>query len=166
HGTRRVSKAALVSAIPPLMLRTPANPGGQPREAFDAIRRGVAADRSQFYRDLSLPFFSANRPGSTVSQGVRDAFWLRCKQCGLRTALECITAFSESDFNGDFRRIDVPVLVVHGDDDQIVPVGNSARLTAQRIERATLKVIPGGSHGLMATHRAQFEAELLAFLRA
>ena len=165
HGTRRVAKAVLVGAIPPLMLRTAANPGGQPREAFDAIRTGVAADRSQFYRDLGAPFYGANRPGSTVSQGVRDAFWLQCMQCGLRAALECIAAFSESDFSEDLKRIDVPTLVVHGDDDQIVPVDNSARLTAQRIERATLKVYPGGSHGLATTEMAKFNADLLAFIR-
>ena len=165
HGTRRVAKAVLVGAIPPLMLRTAANPGGQPREAFDAIRKGVAADRSQFYRDLGAPFFGANRPGSAVSQGVRDAFWLQCMQCGLRAALECIAAFSESDFTEDLKRIDVPTLVVHGDDDQIVPIDNSARLTAQRIERATLKVYPGGSHGLATTEMAKFNADLLAFIR-
>ncbi|WP_376100832.1 alpha/beta fold hydrolase (plasmid) [Roseomonas sp. CCTCC AB2023176] len=166
HGTRRVSKIVLVDAIPPLMLQTPSNPGGQPKAAFDAIRAGVTNDRSQFYRDLSIPFFGANRPGATVSQGVRDAFWMWSMQAGVRGALECITAFSETDFTQDLKRVDVPTLVVHGEDDQIVPIANSALLTAAQVERSTLKVYPGAPHGLPMTHKAQLNADLLAFIRS
>jgi non-heme chloroperoxidase len=165
HGTGRVSKAVLVNAIPPLMLLTPANPGGQPKANFDAIRTGITNDRSQFYRDLTLPFFGANRPGSTVSQGVRDSFWMWSMQAGARGALECITAFSETDFTQDLKRFDRPTLIVHGDDDQIVPVANSAVLTARQVEGSTLKIYPGAPHGLPVTHKAQFNADLLSFIK-
>jgi non-heme chloroperoxidase len=165
HGTRRVSKVVLVDAIPPLMLLTPANPGGQPKANFDAIRAGVTNDRSQFYRDLSQPFFGANRPGSTVSQGLLDSFWMWSMQAGVRGALECITAFSETDFTQDLKRFDRPTLIVHGEDDQIVPIANSALLTARQIEGSTLKTYPGASHGLPMTHKTQFNADLLSFIK-
>jgi len=165
HGTARVSKAILVSAIPPLMLKTAANPGGLPIEAFDALRAGVLKDRSQFYRDLAEPFYGANRPGSKVSQGVKDAFWMWSMQVGIRGAYDCIKAFSETDLNEDLKRIDVPTLVLHGDDDQIVPFADSAPLSSKIVKKATLKVYPGAPHGLMVTHRDQFHEDLLAFIR-
>jgi non-heme chloroperoxidase len=165
HGTGRVAKAVLVSAIPPLMLRTDANPGGLPIEAFDQIRAGVAGDRSQFYKDLSAAFYGANRAGSTVSQGVRDAFWLMSMQVGLKGAYDCVKAFSETDLTEDLKRFDVPTLILHGDDDQIVPIADSALLSSKIVDGATLKVYPGAPHGLMATHKDQFNADLLAFIR-
>jgi non-heme chloroperoxidase len=166
HGTSRVAKAVLVGAIPPLMLKTEANPEGMPMEAFDAIRAGLLKDRSQFYKDLSAPFFSANRPGSTVSQGVRDDFWLLSMQAGLKGAYDCIQEFSESDFNADLLKFDVPTLIVHGDDDQIVPIADSALKSSKIVEGATLKVYPGAPHGLTVTHKDQFNADLLAFLKS
>lgn len=166
HGTARVSKAVLVGAIPPLMLKTADNPDGTPIEVFDDMRARVLADRSQLFADLSAPFFGANRPGSQVSQGTRDAFWLMGMQVNLKAAHDCIEQFSESDFHDDLRQIDVPVLVVHGDDDQIVPIEASARLTAQSVDGAELKEYPGASHGVFATHAAQFNNDLLAFVRS
>ncbi|MEA2595185.1 MAG: non-heme chloroperoxidase [Thermomicrobiales bacterium] len=166
HGTARVAKAVLVGAIPPLMLQTPANPEGTPIAAFDAIRAGVSGDRSQFYKDLSAPFYGANRPGTQVSQGVRDAFWLWSMQVGLKGALDCIKAFSETDLTEDLTRFDVPTLIVHGDDDQIVPIGASALRSSKIVKDATLKIYPGAPHGLMTTHKDQFNADLLAFLRS
>jgi len=166
HGTARVAKVVLVGAIPPLMLKTAANPGGTPLEAFDAIRAGVSGDRSQFYKDLSAPFYGANRPGSQVSQGLRDQFWLQSMQVGLRGAYECVKVFSETDLTEDLKRIDVPTLIVHGDDDQIVPIADSALLSSKIVKDATLKVYPGAPHGLTSTHKDQFHADLLAFLRA
>jgi non-heme chloroperoxidase len=166
HGTARVAKAVLRGAVPPLMLTTDANPGGQPIEAFDAIRAGVAADRSQFYKDLADPFYGANRPGSAVSQGVRDAFWLWSMQVGLKGALDCIKAFSETDFTEDLKKIDVPTLIAHGDDDQIVPIDASARLAAQLVKDSTLKVYPGAPHGLFGRFRDEFNADLLAFIKS
>ena len=166
HGTARVAKAVLVGAIPPLMLKTPANPGGLPIEVFDGLRAGVTADRSQFYKDLSAPFYGANRPGSQVSQGVRDAFWLWSMQVGLKGALDCIKAFSETDLTEDLKKIDVPTLIIHGDDDQIVPIGASALLSSKIIEEATLLIYPGAPHGLTSTHKEKFNADLLAFLKA
>jgi len=165
HGTGRVAKVVLVGAIPPLMLKTDANPKGTPIEAFDAIRQGVAGDRSQFYQDLSAPFYGANRPGSTVSQGVRDSFWLWSMQVGLKGAYDCVKAFSETDLTEDLKRIDVPTLIIHGDDDQIVPIDASARRSVELVPDATLKVYPGAPHGLFATHKEQFNADLLDFLR-
>jgi non-heme chloroperoxidase len=165
HGTRRVAKAVLMSAIPPLMLKTAANPGGLPIEVFDGIRAGVAGDRSQYYRDLSAPFYGANRPGSTVSQGVKDAFWMWSMQVGLKGAYDCIKAFSETDLTEDIKGIDIPTLVLHGDDDQIVPIADSALLSSKLIKTATLKVYPGAPHGLMATHKAMLNNDLLAFIR-
>ena len=166
HGTSRIAKAVLVGAIPPLMLKTPANPGGLPIEVFDGIRAGVSGDRSQFYKDLSSAFYGANRPGSQVSQGIRDAFWLWSMQVGMKGALDCIKAFSETDLTEDLKRIDVPTLIIHGDDDQIVPIGASALLSSKIIEDATLKIYPGAPHGLTSTHKEQFNADLLAFLKA
>ncbi|MBO9713386.1 alpha/beta hydrolase [Sphingomonas sp.] len=166
HGTARVKKAVLVSAVPPTMLKTAANPGGLPIEAFDALRQGVASDRSQFYRDLSIPFYGANRPGSTVSQGVRDAFWLHCMMCGIKASYDCIKQFSETVFTEDLKRFDVPTLLIHGSDDQIVPYPDSAPLSAKLIKGAVLKTYDGAPHGLPATHRDRFNADLLDFLKA
>jgi non-heme chloroperoxidase len=166
HGTGRVSKVVLVGAIPPLMLKTADNPDGTPIEVFDGLRAQVLADRSQLFADLSAPFSGSNRSGSDVSQGVRDEFWLMGMQVGLKAAYDCIEQFSESDFNSDLRRVDVPMLVIHGDDDQIVPIDASARPTAEIVDRAELKVYPGASHGLFATHAAQFNAELLDFVKS
>jgi non-heme chloroperoxidase len=165
HGTSRVSKAVLVGAIPPLMLKTAANPGGTPIEAFDAIRSGLAADRSQFYKDLSSSFYGANRPGSTVSQGVRDAFWLMSMPVGFKAAYDCVKAFSETDLTGDLKKIDVPTLIIQGDDDQIVPIDDSGRLSVKIVEDAELKVYPGAPHGLFQTHKEQFNGDLLTFVK-
>ncbi len=166
HGTDRVAKVVLVGAIPPLMLKTEANPGGLPIEAFDAIRQGVSTDRSQFYRDLSGPFFGANRPGSTVTQGVRDTFWLWSMQVGIKGALDCIRVFSETDLTADLAQIDRPTLFIHGDDDQIVPISAASDRAVTMVPGATLKVYPGGDHALPVTHRDQFNADLLAFLQS
>jgi non-heme chloroperoxidase len=165
HGTKRVARAVLVSAVPPLMLKTPSNPAGLPIQTFDEIRAGVAADRSEFFRELTMPFYGANRPGAKVSQGVRDAFWFRGMQGGLKNQYDCIKAFSETDFTGDLKKFDVPTLIIHGDDDQIVPIDSSAHAASKLINYATLKVYPGGSHGLADTHKDQLNADLLAFLR-
>jgi non-heme chloroperoxidase len=164
HGTKRVAKAVLVSAIPPLMLKTAANPGGTPIEAFDQIRAGTLADRSQLLKDLSAPFFGANRPGAKVSEGLRDSFWLQGMQCGFVGFYQCIKVFSETDLTEDLERIDVPTLIIHGDDDQIVPIGASALLSSKIVKRATLKVYPGAPHGLPSTHKDQVNADLLAFI--
>ncbi|MFL5663994.1 MAG: alpha/beta fold hydrolase, partial [Ktedonobacteraceae bacterium] len=165
HGTSRLAMAVLVDAVSPLMLKTAANPGGQPIEVFDQLRAGVAADRSQFYKDLSAPFYGANRPGAKVSQGLRDMFWLWSMQVGLKGAFDCIKAFSETDLTEDLKKFDIPTLIIHGDDDQIVPIGASALLSSKIVKNATLKIYPGGPHGLTATHRDQFNADLLSFLR-
>ena len=168
HGTGRVAKAVLVGAIPPLMLKTDANPGGLPIEVFDELRAGVAGDRSQFYKDLSAPFYGANRPGATVSQGVHDAFWLWSMQVSLKGAFDCIKAFSETDLTDDLKRIDVPTLIAHGDDDQIVPIGASALESSKLVKDATLTVYPGAPHGLasVSPYREKFNADLLSFIRA
>jgi non-heme chloroperoxidase len=166
HGTGRIAKAMLVGAIPPLMLKTEANPSGLPIEAFDEIRTGVAGDRSQFYEDLSAPFYGANRDGSTVSKGVRDDFWRMSMLAGLKGSYDCIKAFSETDLNDDLKRFDIPTLVLHGDDDQIVPIADSALLSSKIIPEAELKVYPGAPHGLMVTHKEQFNADLLEFIRS
>ena len=165
HGTKRVAKAVLIGAVPPLMLKTDANPGGLPIEVFDGIRAGVLADRSQFFKDLAVTFYGSNRPGSTVSQGLRDSFWLQGMQSGFIGVLECIKAFSETDFTADLKKFDVPTLILHGDDDQIVPIANSAKLSAKLVAGATLKVYPGAPHGLCSTHKNQLNTDLLAFLR-
>ena len=168
HGTARVARAVLLGAIPPLMLKTDANPGGLPIEVFDELRAGVAGDRSQFYKDLSAPFYGANRPGATVSQGVRDAFWLWSMQVSLKGAFDCIKAFSETDLTDDLKRIDVPTLIAHGDDDQIVPIGASALESSKLVKGATLTVYPGAPHGLasVSPYREKFNADLLSFIRA
>jgi non-heme chloroperoxidase len=166
HGTRRVAKAALISAVPPLMLKTPANPGGLPIEAFDAIRAGAIADRSQLYQEIaSGPFFGFNRPGAKASQGMIYSFWLQGMQAGHKNALDCIKAFSETDFTEDLKKFDVPTLIIHGDDDQIVPIGAAALQSAKLVKGATLKVYPGAPHGITDTHKDQLNADLLAFVR-
>jgi non-heme chloroperoxidase len=164
HGTSRVRKVVLVGAIPPLMLQTDANPGGLSKENFDKIRDGVATDRAQFYRDLSIPFYGANRPGAKVSQGILDAFWSQSMMAGLKGAYDCVKEFSESDFNEDLKKFDVPTLIIHGDDDQMVPIDASARAAERIISNARLKIYPGASHGLPVTHREEFNGDLLAFL--
>ena len=166
HCTSRVAKALLVSAIPPLMLKTDTNPEGTPIEAFDEIRAGLSKDRSQFYKDLSAPFYGANREGSTVSQGVRDAFWLWSMQVGMKGAYDCVKAFSETDLTEDLKKIDVPTLIVHGDDDQIVPIGAAAEKSAKLVTDSTLKIYPGAPHGLFATHKDEFNSDLMDFIRA
>lgn len=165
HGTKHVAKAVLVGAVPPLMLKTDANPGGLPLEVFDGIRKGTFDDRSQFYKDLTLPFYGYNRPGAKVSEGARESFWLQGMLGGLKGQLDCIKQFSETDFTEDLKKIDVPTLIIHGDDDQIVPIGASAHQSVKLIPNATLKVYPGGSHGLTLTQQDQFNADLLAFIR-
>jgi non-heme chloroperoxidase len=166
HGSKRVAKAVLIGAVPPLMLKTPANPGGLPIEVFDQIRAGVLNDRSQFFKDLSGPFYGANRPNAKVSQGLRDSFWLQGMMCGHKAAYDCIKAFSETDFTEDLKKIDVPTLILHGDDDQIVPIADSALLSVKLVKGATLKVIPGAPHGMCSTHKQQIDQELLAFFGA
>jgi non-heme chloroperoxidase len=163
HGTKRVAKAVLISAVPPLMLKTAANPGGLPMEAFDQIRAGVLADRSQFWRDLSVPFYGANRPGAKVSQGLRDSFWMQGMMAGHKAVFDCIKAFSETDFTEDLKKFDVPTLILHGDDDQIVPIGAAALQSSKIVKGATL--IPGAPHGMCSTLKDQMNAELLAFLK-
>jgi len=165
HGTKRVAKAVLIGAIPPLMLKTAGNPGGLPIEVFDELRAGVLADRSQFYRDLSAPFYGANRPGAKVSQGVRDSFWLQSMQAGLKNAYDCIEVFSETDQTEDLKKFDVPTLIIHGDDDQIVPIGASAMLSCKIVKNSILKIYPGGPHGLTAIKKDEVNADLLAFIR-
>ena len=165
HGTERAAKAVLVGAVPPGMLKTAKNPEGVPIEAFDQIRAGVKGDRSQFWKDLSLPFYGANRPGSKVSEGVRDAFWLMGMQAGFPAAYDCIKAFSETEFTDDLRKFDVPTLVIHGDDDQIVPIAVGGLRSSKMIRGATLKIYKGAPHGLMTTHKEQFNTDLLEFAR-
>jgi non-heme chloroperoxidase len=166
HGTSRVAKAVLVDAVPPLMLKTEDNPEGLPIEVFDDARAGVAADPSQFYRDLADgPFYGANRPGASVSQGIRDAFWFQSLQAGHKNAYECIKAYSETDFTEDLKRFDVPTLIVHGDDDQIVPIIASAYRSAELVKDATLRVYEGAPHGLPATHKDRLNDDLLVFLK-
>lgn len=166
HGSKRVSKAVLIGSVPPIMLKTPANPGGLPMEVFDQLRAGVLNDRSQFFKDLSAPFYGANRPGSKVSQGLRDSFWLQGMICGHKAVYDCIKAFSETDFTEDLKRIDVPTLILHGDDDQIVPIADSSLLSAKIIKGATLKVIPGAPHGMCSTLKQQINEELLTFFKS
>jgi non-heme chloroperoxidase len=165
HGTARVAKAVLIAAVPPIMLKTAANPEGLPIEVFDGIRAGLARDRSQFYKDLAIQFYGANRPGAQVSQGLLDQFWTWSMQSGLLNAYECVKAFSETDFTEDLKRFDVPTLVLHGEDDQIVPVKDSAVKSARLIKGAKDIYYPGAPHGITATHQDQVNAELLAFLR-
>jgi non-heme chloroperoxidase len=165
HGTKRVAKAVLISAVPPLMLKTSANPAGLPIEAFDQLRAAVQADRSQFFKDLSMQFYGYNRPGAKISQGIRDSFWMQGMQCGFNAAYDCIKVFSETDFTEDLKKFDVPTLILHGDDDQIVPIVASAMLSSKMIKGATLKVYPGYPHGMCSTQKDQINADLLAFLK-
>jgi len=165
HGSGRVAKAVLIGAVPPLMLKTEANPGGLPMEVFDGIRAGVLADRSQFFKDLTIPFYGANRPNAKVSQGVRDTFWMLGMQAGFKGVIDCIKAFSETDFTEDLKRIDVPTLIMHGDDDQIVPIAASAIPAAKLVKKSTLKVYPGLSHGMCTVNKDQINTDLLAFIR-
>ena len=165
HGTKRVAKAVLVDAVPPGMIQTPENPDGVPRAVFDQIRAAVSTDASQFWQDFALTFYGANRPGAKVSKGVLDRFWLLSMQCGLAAAYQCIKAFSETDFIEDLKKFDVPTLIIHGDDDQVVPISVAGDRMAKMIRDATYKVYKGGPHGLMATHQSQFNTDLLEFAR-
>jgi non-heme chloroperoxidase len=166
HGTARVAKVVLLGAVPPLMLKTEANPGGLPIEVFDEIRANTYSNRSQFFKDLTIPFYGYNREGAKVSEGVREAFWLQGMQAGIKSALDCIKQFSETDFTEDLKKFDVPTLIAHGDDDQIVPIGASAYLSAKLVKKAVLKVYPGGSHGLATTQQDEFNADLLDFIQS
>ena len=164
HGTKRVAKAVLISAIPPLMLKTPANPAGLPIEVFDGLRSGVHADRSQFFKDLSMPFYGYNRPGAKVSEGVRNSFWLQGMLCGYPASYECIKAFSETDTTEDLKKFDVPTLILHGDDDQIVPIVAAALQSSKIVKNSTLKIYEGAPHGVCTTLKDRVSAELLAFI--
>ncbi len=166
YGTKRVAKAVLIGSVTPLMLKTASNPGGLPIAVFDEIRANVRADRSQFFKDLTVPFYGANRPGAKVSQGLQDSFWLQGMQAGFNAVLDCIKAFSETDFTGDLRKLDVPTLIMHGDDDQIVPIAASALLSSKLIKKSILKTYPGASHGLCSTLKDQINADLLEFCRS
>jgi len=165
HGTKRVAKAVLISAVPPLMLKTAANPAGSPMDVFDGIRASVLGDRSQFFLDLSAPFYGANRPGSKVSEGLRHSFWLQGMMCGFRGAYDCIKAFSETDFTEDLKKFDVPTLILHGDDDQIVPIAAAALLSSKLVPGAKLKIYPGAPHGMCSTLKDQINPDLLAFFK-
>jgi non-heme chloroperoxidase len=165
HGTKRVTKVVLIGAVPPLMLRTAGNPGGLPIEVFDDIRAKVLADRSQFFKDLTMPFYGYNRPGAKISEGVRDSFWLQGMMAGFPASYFCIKAFSETDLTEDLKKIDVPTLILHGDDDQIVPIGASAMLSSKIVKNATLKVYKGAPHGMCTTHKNQVNEELLGFFK-
>jgi non-heme chloroperoxidase len=166
HGTKRVAKAVLIGAIPPLMLKTEANPSGTPVEAFDQLRTAVVADRSKFWKDLSLPFYGYNRPGAKVSEGVRESFWLQGMMAGFPAAYFCIKAFSETDLTEDLKKFDVPTLILHGDDDQIVPIRASALMSSKIVKNAKLKVYEGGPHGMCTTRKDEVNADLLTFLKA
>jgi non-heme chloroperoxidase len=164
HGQGRVAKLVTAGAVPPVMVKSEANPEGTPIEAFDAIRAGVLADRSQYYKDLSEPFYGANRPGSTISQGLRDSFWLWSMQVGLKGAYDCVKAFSETDFTDDPRALAVPMLIAHGDDDQIVPIADAAMKSVELVKDATLKVYPGAPHGIAGPYQQAFDKDLLDFI--
>lgn len=166
HGSKRVAKAVLIGAVPPLMLKTEKNPGGLPMSVFDDIRKGVVNDRSQFFLDLTMPFYGYNKPGAKISEGVRQSFWMQGMLLSVIGAYDCIKAFSETDFSDDLKKMDVPTLILHGDADQIVPIDDSARLSAKLVKNATLKVIPGAPHGMCTTHADTINAELLAFLKS
>jgi non-heme chloroperoxidase len=166
HGTKRVTKVVLIAAVPPIMLKSAANPEGLPMEVFDTLRSSITKDRSQFYKDLATQFYGANRPGAKVSQGILDQFWLWSMQAGLKNAYESIKAFSETDFTEDLKKLDVPTLVMHGEDDQIVPVKDSAKKSARLIKGAKEIYYPGAPHGLTATLQDQVNADLLAFLKS
>ncbi len=166
HGTHRIAKMVLVSAVPPLMLKTSTNPEGAPIAVFDELRKGLSTDRSEFYKQLAMPFYGANRPGAKVSQGLRDQFWLMSMTVGLKGALDCIKAFSETDLTMDLKGIDVPTMIIHGDDDQIVPIGASSMKSSKMIPGAQFKVYRGAPHGLTATMKDKFNADLLTFLKS
>jgi non-heme chloroperoxidase len=166
HGSKRVAKAVLIGAVPPLMLKTPANPGGLPIEVFDQMRAVVVADRAQFFKDLSMPFYGYNRPGAKISEGVRESFWLQGMMCGFPAAYFCIKAFSETDFTEDLKKMDVPTLILQGDDDQIVPIADSGVLSSKIVKNATFKVYKGAPHGMCTTHKNQVNEDLLAFVKA
>jgi non-heme chloroperoxidase len=164
HGTKRVSKVVLIGAVPPIMLKTDANPGGLPMSVFDGIRAGVASNRSQFYRDLAVPFYGYNRPDAKPSQGVLDEFWREGMLGSIKGQYDCIKQFSEIDYTEDLKKIDVPTLILHGDDDQIVPIADSGALSAKIVKTATLKVYQGSPHGMCTTEADRVNADLLAFL--
>ncbi len=166
HGTKRVAKAVLISAVPPLMLKTAANPAGTPIEAFDQIRAGVAADRSQFFKDLSMPFYGYNRAGAKVSDGVRNSFWLQGMLAGFPACYFCIKAFSETDQTEDLKKFDVPTLILHGDDDQIVPIAAAAMLSSKLVKNAQLKIYKGAPHGMCTTEKDKVNADLLSFIKS
>jgi non-heme chloroperoxidase len=165
HGSQRAAKAVLISAVVPHLLQSANNPEGVPLAVFDQIRAGVLKDRSQFFRDLSAPFYGANRPGAKVSEGLRDSYWMQAMQAGFKAVVECIKAFSETDFTEDLRKIDVPTLILHGDDDQIVPIQSSALRTSKLVQGATLRVYQGASHGMCSTLKDEINSDLLAFFR-
>ena len=165
HGSKRISKAVLISSVPPLMLKTEKNPGGLPISAFDELRRALAANRPQFYKDITLPFYGYNRPGAKISEGIREHWWLQGMLGGVKAHYDCIKAFSETDFTEDLKKIDIPVLVMHGDDDQIVPIGASGLMSAKILKKATLKVYPGFPHGMPTTNADQINADLLTFFK-
>ena len=165
HGTKRVAKAVLIGAVPPLMLKTAANPGGLPIEVFDGNRAAVLADRSKFWKDLSIPFYGYNRPDAKVSEGVRESFWLQGMMAGMPASYFCIKAFSETDQTEDLKKIDVPTLILHGDDDQVVPIGASAMQSSKLVRNSTLKVYKGGPHGMCTTRKDEVNADLLAFIK-
>jgi non-heme chloroperoxidase len=166
HGTKRVSKVVLVGAVPPLMLKTDANPEGTPIEAFDGIRRGTATDRSQFYKDLTMPFYGFNREGAKVNEGLRETFWLMGMEGGIKGEYDCIREFSEVDYTDDLKKIDKPTLIIHGDDDQIVPIAAAGLKSAKIVKNATLKVYPGAPHGLAQTQAEKFNADVMTFIKA
>ena len=166
HGTARVAKAVLIGAVPPLMLKTQSNPGGLPIAVFDGIRAGVVADRSSAYKEITMPFYGYNRPGAKISEGVREKFWLQSMLGGIKPHYDCIKAFSETDFTEDLKKIDIPVLVMHGDDDQIVPIGASALMSSRLLKKSTLKVYPGFSHGMCTVNTDVINEDLLGFIRS
>ena len=165
HGTKRVAKAVLIGSVTPLMLKTPANPAGTPMEVFDGLRANVQADRSQFFKDLSAPFYGANRPGSKVSQGLRDSFWMQGMMCGFPAAYYCIKAFSESDCTEDLKKFDIPTLILHGDDDQIVPIAAAGMLSSKIVKGSQFKIYKGAPHGMCSTLKDEINADLLAFFK-
>jgi non-heme chloroperoxidase len=166
YGAARVAKAVLISAVPPLMLKTDKNPGGLPISVFDGLRAGVAANRPQFYKDITLPFYGYNRPGAKISEGIREHWWLQGMSGGIKAHYDCIKAFSETDFTEDLKKIEIPVMVMHGDDDQIVPIGAAGLMSAKILKKATLKVYPGFPHGMPTTNADQINADLLSFIKA
>jgi len=166
HGAKRVAKAVLISSVPPLMLKTEKNAGGLPISVFDGLRTALAANRSQFYKDITLPFYGYNRPGAKISEGIREHWWLQGMLGGVKAHYDCIKAFSETDFTEDLKKIDIPVLVMHGDDDQIVPIGAAGLTSAKILKKATLKVYPGFPHGMPTTNADQINADLLAFFKS